>query len=1006
MRVYEVAKEFDVPAESLIQLLRQMGVSVKSEASTVEDTEVAKLRALFERHRRAGLTESSEIVKAALGEAQPTTGRRRRRRRKTEPESEVELEAAEEAEEAEELEEVEEVEDLAELEEVAVEAEAEEVEAVEEAEEAEEAALRPAGYSVEQSGSWYKLIGPDGEQVGKSQRSEDAAWALLEEVEAEVEAEEEVEPAEEAPAEEAPETEAARPAGYYVEQSGSWYKLFGPDGEQVGKSQRSEDAAWALLEELEVEEAEEEAEAAGTAEEAVAEEAEEAEEEVEAEEAEAIEAEAEEEAGESEEERKAREEKEKKKRRPKRVSESLPGLAPAASAGPGGKVRIQAEGYDASGRRKRKKKSRRKRVDQDAVQENVQRVMAELKGGGGGRKRRSRRRDEARQEQQEEQQRRAEEEAKTVRVNEFLTVAELAELIDEDASDIIASAFKNLGLMVTINQRLDFDQIELLLDEFGFQAVREEEYGAEAEAEEEIEEKEEDLEPRPPVVTVMGHVDHGKTSLLDYIRKTNVIAGESGGITQHIGAYHVQLDDEGERALTFLDTPGHAAFTAMRARGADVTDVVILVVAADDSVMPQTIEAISHAKSAGVPLIVAINKMDLPGADAQRVKQELLEHQVVVEEFGGNVLSQPVSAKTGEGIDELLEQVLLQAELLELKANPDRDAQGIVIEAELDVGKGPVTTVLVTSGTLEVGDDVVCGLHSGRVRALLDERGNNIDAVGPAMPAQILGISGVPQAGDKLVAMEADRAAEVAQTRQRLEREKKLRIKGRGVKLTDISQLLAAGETAQLNVVIKGDVDGSIQALSDSIEQLGTDEVEVDVIHRGVGAINRSDVLLASTAGGVIIGFHVRPDSDARQIAEQEDVDIRVYDVIYEAIEDVRSALEGMLAPDEKEILLGAAEVRQLFKVPKAGTVAGCYVTEGVIRRGEPVRLVRDGVQIYQGELDSLKRFKDDVREVREGFECGMSIEGYNDIKVGDVIECFTVEEVARTLAGAESEQR
>jgi len=588
-------------------------------------------------------------------------------------------------------------------------------------------------------------------------------------------------------------------------------------------------------------------------------------------------------------------------------------------------------------------------------------------------------------------------------VNEFLTVAELADLIDEDASQIIASAFKNLGLMVTINQRLDFDQIELLLDEFGFTAVREEEYGAEADEEEEIVDKPEDLKPRPPVVTVMGHVDHGKTSLLDHIRKTNVIAGESGGITQHIGAYHVTLDDG--RSLSFLDTPGHAAFTAMRARGADVTDVVILVVAADDAVMPQTIEAISHARSAGVPLIVAINKMDLPGADANRVKQALLEHQVVVEDFGGQVLSQPVSAKTGEGIDELLEKVLLQAELLELKANPDRDAQGIVIEAELDVGKGPVSTVLVTAGTLRVGDDVVCGLHSGRVRALLDERGNAVDEVGPAMPAQILGISGVPQAGDKLMAMDQERAAEVAQTRQRLEREKKLRIKSRGVKLTDISQLLAAGETAQLNVVIKGDVDGSIQALSDSIEQLSTGEVEVDVIHRGVGGINRSDVLLAATTGAIIIGFHVRPDADARQIAEQEDVDIRLYDVIYEAIQDVRDALEGMLAPEEREKHLGAAEVRQLFKAPKIGTIAGCYVTEGVITRGEPVRLVRDGVQVYRGELASLKRFRDDVREVREGFECGMSIAGYNDIKVGDVIESYTIEEIARTLASSASGQ-
>jgi translation initiation factor IF-2 len=377
----------------------------------------------------------------------------------------------------------------------------------------------------------------------------------------------------------------------------------------------------------------------------------------------------------------------------------------------------------------------------------------------------------------------------------------------------------------------------------------------------------------------------------------------------------------------------------------------------------------------------------------------------VVEDFGGDVLSQPVSAKTGEGIDELLEKVLLQAELLELKANPDRDAQGIVIEAELDVGKGPVTTVLITAGTLRVGDDVVCGLHSGRIRALLDERGKPVKEVGPAMPAQILGISGVPQAGDRLMAMDQERAAEVAQTRQRLEREKKLRIKSRGVKLTDISQLLAAGETAQLNVVIKGDVDGSIQALSDSIEQLSTSEVEVDVIHRGVGGINRSDVLLAATTGATIIGFHVRPDADARQVAEQEDVEIRIYEVIYEAIQDVRDALEGMLAPEEREKLLGAAEVRQLFKAPKIGTIAGCYVTEGTIQRGESVRLVRDGVQVYRGALASLKRFKDDVKEVREGFECGMSIEGYNDIKVGDIIECFTIEEIARTLASSAAER-
>ncbi len=928
MRVYEVAREFGVPADSLIQLLREMGAAVRSEASTVDDTVIAKLRARFERQRRAGASDAVEVVEAAIEDAQAPTRRRRRRRKSDEPEEEgVETEAGE----------------------LAVEG------GVEGADEgAEEPVTAEAEAAPEEAAAEAEAP-----EVG----AEEAATVE------EVPAAEEAPTAEEAEApaeEEAPKAPAARKKPVAVRPKKA--------EEEVVEVPAAEAA-----EERDAEEQEEETEAPVAEAEAPAEAAAEA-------------------------KPKAEEPKEKPKRRPKRVSESLPGLAPAASAGPGGKVRIQAEGYTPDGQRKKdKRKKRRARVDQGAVQENVQRVMAEIKGGGSSgrsKRRRSRHGSEEREQQEAERQRVAAEEAKTVRVNEFLTVAELAELIDENASQIIASAFKNLGMMVTINQRLDFDQIELLLDEFGFQAVREEEYEGELD-EEEVEDRPEDLAPRPPVVTVMGHVDHGKTSLLDHIRKTNVIAGESGGITQHIGAYHVTLDDG--RSISFLDTPGHAAFTAMRARGADVTDVVILVVAADDAVMPQTVEAISHARNAGVPMIVAINKIDLPGANPDRVKQALLEHSVVVEEFGGDVLAQPVSAKTGQGLDELLDKVLLQAELLELKANPDREAHGIVIEAELDVGKGPVATVLVTNGTLHVGDDLVCGLHGGRVRALLDERGNHVDEVGPGMPAQVLGINGVPQAGDKLMVMEPERAAEIAQTRQRLEREKKLRIKSRGVKLTDISQLLAAGQTAQLNVVIKGDVDGSVQALADSIEQLGTNEVEVDVIHRGVGAINRSDALLAATAGAIIIGFHVRPDADARQVAEQEDVDVRVYDVIYEAIEDVRSALEGMLAPEEREKLLGAAEVRQLFRVPRAGTVAGCYVTEGVIRRGEPVRLVRDGIQVYQGQLGSLKRFKDDVREVREGFECGMSIDGYNDIKVGDVIECFTVEEIARTLASTAS---
>jgi translation initiation factor IF-2 len=679
-----------------------------------------------------------------------------------------------------------------------------------------------------------------------------------------------------------------------------------------------------------------------------------------------------------------------------------PSPAPAASAGPGGQVRIQAEGYTPDGRRKRREKKKGKRrgdVDQDEVQSNIQRVMAELKGGTKKRRRKDQKLTAEEQEAQDAEERQLEErERTTVRVNEFLTAAELAELIGVSSTEIIGSAFKNLQLLVTINQRLDFDQIEMLLDEFGFTAVREEEYGAEPEVEVE-EDAPESLRPRPPVVTVMGHVDHGKTLLLDRIRNTNVVAGESGGITQHIGAYHVQLPDQ--RSITFLDTPGHAAFTAMRARGADVTDIVILLVAADDSVMPQTIEAISHARNAGVPMVVAINKIDLPAANPDRVKQQLLQHSVNVEDFGGDVLAVAVSAKTGKGIEDLLDKVLLQAEMLELTANPDRPAVGTVIEAELDVGKGPVVSVLVQRGTLEVGDSFICGLYDGRVRALLDERGNNLQLAGPATPVQVLGASGVPQAGDTFQAMDAVGAAEIATNRQRLDREKQLRIRERGVKLGDFGALVAAGKVSTLPLVIKGDVDGSVQALADSLERIGTDEVKVEIIHRAVGAINESDVLLAKTAGAVIIGFRVRPQTAARLEAEKAEVDIRVYDVIYEAVDEVTAALEGMLSPEKRETIQGSAEVRETFKVSKVGTIAGCYVSDGRIDRKGRARVVRDGIVAYDGEIGSLKRFKDDVKEVREGFECGIGIANFNDVKVGDVIECYTVEEVARTLAGA-----
>ena len=685
----------------------------------------------------------------------------------------------------------------------------------------------------------------------------------------------------------------------------------------------------------------------------------------------------------------------------------FPKPMPAASAGPGGTVHIQAEGYTPDGRRKgpkdKKKGKKRQRVDQGAVQENIQRVMAEIKGGGKKRRRKGagQTREElelAELEAQEERER----EAKTVRVNEFLTVAELAELIDVSPTAIIGSAFKNLGLMVTINQRLDFDQIEMLLDEFGFRAVREEEYASAAPEETQEEERPEDLQPRPPVVTVMGHVDHGKTLLLDRIRKANVVAGEAGGITQHIGAYHVQLEDG--RSITFLDTPGHAAFTAMRARGADVTDIVILLVAADDSVMPQTVEAISHARNAGVPMVVAINKVDLATAKPDRVRQELLQHDVQVEEFGGQIMSAEISAKTGRGVDDLLEKVLLQAEMLEFKANPSREAQGAVIEAELDVGKGPVVTVLVQRGTLEVGDGFLVGLQSGRVRALLDERGNNVRSAGPGIPVQVLGASGVPQAGDTFQVMAADRAAELAGNRQRLEREKQMRVKERGMKLGDFSRLMAEGEVAGvLPLIIKGDVDGSVQAVADALEQLGTQEVKVDIVHRAVGAINESDVLLAETSAAIIMGFGVRPDAKARQLAERDGVEIKLYDVIYNAVDDVRAALEGMLSPEEKETILGAADVRATFRIKGVGTVAGCYVSEGVIDRKARIRVIRDGMVVYDGDLGSLKRFKDDVKEVREGFECGLGIANFNDVKVSDVIEAYHVEAVARTLAGAAS---
>jgi translation initiation factor IF-2 len=691
--------------------------------------------------------------------------------------------------------------------------------------------------------------------------------------------------------------------------------------------------------------------------------------------------------------------------KPMRVERGAPLRArPVATATPR-PVASAAPGEAAEERRRdknRRRKGKRSSVDREAVQANITRTMASIKGPA-PRKARGRRDDEPSARELLEQQRAEEREREktVVRVTEFITVSELSSILSTSATEIVTFCFKELGMMVTVNQRLDFDQIDLISGAFGFKAEREEEYVPTATILEEREDPPETLLPRPPVVTVMGHVDHGKTSLLDHIRKTNVIAGEAGGITQHIGAYHVRLP--GGQGITFLDTPGHEAFTAMRARGAQVTDIVVLVVAADDQVMPQTVEAISHAKNAGVPLVVAINKIDLPTADVERVKQGLLQHGVVVEEFGGDTMVQPISAKQGTGVDELLDKILLQAEILAKKANPDRLPKGTVIESTLDPGKGPVATILVQTGTLRVGQDFICGSLAGRVRALLDERGQRIDEAGPSMPVQVLGFDGVPVAGDAFLAVPAGTdARDIAQRRQRLEREaSQRRSQQRGLSLEDVAKRIEEGAVQSLKIIIKADQGGPAEALADAFADLSTAEVAVEVIHRGVGAITESDILLAKASTAIVVGFHVRPDANARAVAEREKVDVRTYRVIYEAVEDVRAALEGMLSPEEKETIHGEAEVRQLFKISGVGTIAGCYVRSGVIRRSARIRVIRGGVEVYAGRIASLRRFKEDVREVKEGLECGIGVENYNDLKVSDVLETFTVEEVARTLETA-----
>ncbi|GAB3198537.1 translation initiation factor IF-2 [Pontibacter aydingkolensis] len=639
----------------------------------------------------------------------------------------------------------------------------------------------------------------------------------------------------------------------------------------------------------------------------------------------------------------------------------------------------------------------KKEVTDKEIQEQIKATLAKLsggKGGGGNRAKYRREKRSAIADATEERRMQEQAESKTLKVTEFISANDLASLMDVSVNEVIKVCMQ-LGMFVSINQRLDAEAITIIADEFGYDVefmTSEEEQALE----EMQEENEEDLEERAPIVTIMGHVDHGKTSLLDYIRNANVTAGEAGGITQHIGAYKVKT--ESGRTVTFLDTPGHEAFTAMRARGAKVTDVVIIVVAADDSVMPQTKEAINHAQAAGSPIIIALNKIDKPGANPDKVREELSQMNILVEEWGGKYQSQEVSAKTGQGIPDLLEKVLLEAELLELKANPNRQAIGTVIEASLDKGRGYVATMLVQTGTLHIGDIVLAGSHYGRVKAMTDHRGRKMKEAGPSTPVQLLGLDGAPQAGDKFLVMESEREArEIASNRSQMQREQSLRTR-KHITLDEIGRRLAIGTFKELNVIVKGDVDGSVEALSDSLLKLSTPEVQVSIINKGVGAISESDVLLASASDAIIIGFQVRPSQNARKLAEQEQIDVRLYSIIYDAINEVKDAMEGMLAPTLKEEIVGNAEVRDVFKITKVGTIAGCMVTDGVIQRNAKVRLVRDGIVVMDGEILALKRFKDDVSEVRQGYECGISLKNYNDIQEGDIIEAYTEKEVKRKL--------
>ena len=632
---------------------------------------------------------------------------------------------------------------------------------------------------------------------------------------------------------------------------------------------------------------------------------------------------------------------------------------------------------------------------EEEVQKQIRETLEKLQGKsskGKGAKYRREKRDQHKEQTEIDQEIEAAE-SKTIKVTEFVTANEMATMMSVSVTDII-SACMSLGMMVTMNQRLDAETLSIVAEEFGYDVEF-----VTADIEESIEEvvdKPEDLKPRAPIVTVMGHVDHGKTSLLDYIREENVIAGESGGITQHIGAYGVTLADG--QQIAFLDTPGHEAFTAMRARGAQVTDLAIIVVAADDDIMPQTKEAISHAQAAGVPIVFAINKIDKPDANPEKIKEGLANMNLMVEDWGGKIQSHDISAKTGEGVKELLEKVLLEAELLELKANPNKPAQGTVVEAYLDKGRGYISTILVQAGTLKVGDYVLAGKNSGKVKAMHDERGKIVKSAGPSSPVSILGLDGAPQAGDKFNVFEDEREAkQIATKRTQLQREQSVRTQ-RHITLDEIGRRIALGDFQELNIILKGDVDGSVEALTDSFQKLSTEEIQVNIIHKGVGAITESDVLLASASDAIIIGFNVRPMGNARQIADKEEIDIRTYSIIYDAINDLKDAMEGMLSPELKEEITGNAEIRETFKISKIGTIAGCMVTSGKIFRNSGIRIIRDGVVVFTGELTSLKRFKDDAKEVAKGYDCGIQIKNYNDIKEGDIIEAFKEVEIKKKL--------